>query len=50
MGSRVRRADLRHFTVDRLMTVLAELGYEVAIDVAVGPPETAAAQPAPGPR
>ena len=33
--SRIRRANLRHFTIDRLMTILDKLGYDVDVSVAV---------------
>ena len=46
--SRIRRANLGRFTIDRLMTVLSRLGQEVEISVKVHPrhrgepaPETA---------
>ena len=35
--SRIRRANLGRFTIDRLMTILARLDQEVYVDVAVRP-------------
>lgn len=35
--SRIRRADLGRFTIDRLMTVLSRLGQEVEVSVDVHP-------------
>lgn len=42
--SRIRRANIGRFTIDRLMTILARLGQDVAVDVTVKP-RTAALQP-----
>ncbi len=39
--SRIRRAKLGRFTIDRLMTILASLGQEVDVTVAVHPRRTA---------
>jgi predicted XRE-type DNA-binding protein len=49
--SRIRRANLGRFTIDRLMTILDRLGQEVEVTVAVRPrrePEGAAAEVAGG--
>ncbi len=35
--SRIRRANLGRFTIDRLMTILSRLGQEVEISVSVHP-------------
>ncbi len=35
--SRIRRANLGHFTVDRLMTILGRLGQQVQVRVTVRP-------------
>jgi predicted XRE-type DNA-binding protein len=35
--SRIRRAKLERFTIDRLMTILGRLGQEVELDVKVRP-------------
>jgi predicted XRE-type DNA-binding protein len=35
--SRIRRANLGRFTIDRLMTILAGLGQEVEVTVRVHP-------------
>jgi predicted XRE-type DNA-binding protein len=35
--SRIRNANLRRFTIDRLMTILANLGHEVEVTVNVHP-------------
>lgn len=44
--SRIRRANIGRFTVDRLMNILDRLGQEVALDVKVTPrPQASAAQP-----
>jgi len=45
--SRLRNADLRRFTLDRLMTILALLGQEVEVSVSVHPrqPRQASAHP-----
>lgn len=44
--SRIRRANIGRFTVDRLMNILDRLGQEVALDVKVNPrPQGPAAQP-----
>ena len=40
--SRIRRANLGRFTIDRLMTILARLGQEVEVTVDVHPRQTAA--------
>jgi predicted XRE-type DNA-binding protein len=46
--SRIRRANLGRFTVDRLMTILDRLGQEVAVNVAfTARPQVS--QPAPAP-
>lgn len=39
--SRIRRARLSRFTIDRLMTILARLGQEVEISINVHPLDTA---------
>ena len=39
--SRIRRANLRRFTLDRLMTVLTLLGQEVEVSVNVRPRDSA---------
>ncbi len=41
--SRIRRANLERFTIDRLMTILANLGQEVEVRVDVRPRRTGAA-------
>jgi predicted XRE-type DNA-binding protein len=41
--SRIRRANLERFTIDRLMTILANLGQEVEVRVDVHPRRTGAA-------
>lgn len=40
--SRIRRANLSRFTIDRLMTILANLGQEVQITVDVHPRQSTA--------
>jgi hypothetical protein len=40
--SRIRRANLGRFTIDRLMTILAGLGQEVEVTVSVQPRRTTA--------
>jgi predicted XRE-type DNA-binding protein len=40
--SRIRKANLGRFTIDRLMTILAGLGQEVEVSVSVHPRRTAA--------
>ncbi len=35
--SRIRSADLRRFTIDRLMTILSRLGHDVDVAVRVRP-------------
>src|ERR1700722_20635867 len=40
--SRIRRANLGRFTIDRLMTILARLGQEVEVTVNIHPRQTAA--------
>ena len=35
--SRIRRANLGRFTLDRLMTILAKLGQEVEVSVSIRP-------------
>jgi predicted XRE-type DNA-binding protein len=40
--SRIRKANLGRFTIDRLMTILAGLGQEVDVTVHVHPRRTAA--------
>lgn len=40
--SRIRRANLGRFTLDRLMTILAKLGQEVAVSVSIRPRPAAA--------
>ncbi len=40
--SRIRRANLGRFTIDRLMTILARLGQEVEVTVTTHPRQTAA--------
>jgi predicted XRE-type DNA-binding protein len=40
--SRIRRAKLDRFTIDRLMTILASLGQEVEVTVSVHPRRTPA--------
>lgn len=41
--SRIRKANLGRFTIDRLMTILARLGQEVEVTVDVHPRRTPAA-------
>jgi predicted XRE-type DNA-binding protein len=41
--SRIRKANLGRFTIDRLMTILANLGQEVEVSVTVHPRRTGAA-------
>lgn len=41
--SRIRKANLGRFTIDRLMTILARLGQEVEVSVNVRPRRAAAA-------
>jgi predicted XRE-type DNA-binding protein len=41
--SRIRRANLGRFTIDRLMTILSRLGQEVEVSVNVHPRRTSAA-------
>ncbi len=45
--SRIRRANLDRFTIDRLMTILSRLGQEVEISVSVHPRRKAEAPPQP---
>ncbi len=47
--SRIRKANLGRFTIDRLMTILASLGQQVEVTVNVRPrrAETAGMQPRP---
>jgi predicted XRE-type DNA-binding protein len=40
--SRIRRANLGRFTIDRLMTILTSLGQEVEVTVTVHPRRAAA--------
>jgi predicted XRE-type DNA-binding protein len=40
--SRIRKANLGRFTIDRLMTILAGLGQEVEVSVSVHPRRTPA--------
>jgi predicted XRE-type DNA-binding protein len=44
--SRIRRAKLRSFTLDRLMVILDQLGYDVDVEVTVRPRSVAGAEPA----
>lgn len=46
--SRVRRANLGRFTVDRLMTMLARLGQEVEVTISDQPRQAQSPQHAPG--
>ncbi len=46
--SRVRRANLGRFTVDRLMTMLARLGQEVEITISDRPRQAPSSHHAPG--
>jgi predicted XRE-type DNA-binding protein len=41
--SRIRKANLGRFTIDRLMTILSSLGQEVEVSVNVHPRRTVAA-------
>jgi Helix-turn-helix domain len=43
--SRIRRANLGRFTIDRLMTILSRLGQEVEVSVNVHPRPTHSAEP-----
>jgi len=43
--SRIRRANLGRFTIDRLMTILSRLGQEVEVSVNVHPRPTHPAEP-----
>ena len=45
--SRIRRANLGRFTIDRLMTILSRLGQEVEVSVNVHPRPTHSAEPEP---
>ncbi|MHB8528250.1 MAG: helix-turn-helix domain-containing protein [Caulobacteraceae bacterium] len=47
--SRVRRAKLERFTVERLIAMLEGLGQDVAVSVDVRPRRPAMAQPRPAP-
>ena len=40
--SRIRKANLTRFTIDRLMTILANLGQEVEVTVSVRPRRSSA--------
>lgn len=44
--SRVRRAKLQRFTVDRLMTMLGKLGQDVDVSVTVRPRSAPVSEPA----
>jgi len=43
--SRIRRANLGRFTIDRLMTILSRLGQEVEVSVNVHPRAKGSAEP-----
>jgi predicted XRE-type DNA-binding protein len=45
--SRIRNADLRRFTVDRLMSIINRLGSRVEVKVRVHPAETVAQEARP---
>ena len=45
--SRIRRANLGRFTIDRLMTILSRLGQEVEVSVNVHPRPMPSAEPEP---
>ena len=47
--SRIRRANLGRFTIDRLMTILSRLGQEVEVSVNVYPRPMRPAEPEPAP-
>lgn len=47
--SRIRRANLGRFTIDRLMTILSRLGQEVEVSVNVHPRPKHPAEPEPPP-
>jgi len=45
--SRIRRANLGRFTIDRLMTILSRVGQEVEVSVNVHPRPMHSAEPEP---
>ena len=45
--SRIRRANLGRFTIDRLMTILSRVGQEVEVSVNVHPGPMPSAEPEP---